>query len=201
MFKNVLLLFPLLIISCTDIKSTRYKDTSQLEQPPTLVIVQRPKIKEVKKEDIKKTGIGKNVSFVDSAENPVIKIKKLFDRSWVLVGQALYLSKIEIKDKNREQGVFYVLYDPDVEKSDDTDLLDLMTFFLFKDDFEEATYKLTVAWRETNTEVSVELVDEDSNSDLLDDQEDKKDFDGSVDSGKKLLLNVYKTIRDDVPLN
>lgn len=198
--KKILFFSALLMISCADIKSTRYKDTSHLEMPPTMEIVEKPIVEEAKKEEIEKTGIGENVSLARSAELPVIKIKKLFDRSWDIVEQALRLSEIEITDKNREQGVFYVLFDPDVLKSEDTGLVDSMRFFFFKDDFAEAAYKLTVAWRETDTEVSVELADR-TTSDLLDDQEDKEDFDGSIDSGKKLMLKLYSTIKDDLPLN
>lgn len=201
MFLKILLLFTsLLLIACSDVKSTRYKDTSHLELPPMMEIVKKPKTVVVETDDVEQTGLGSNVSLGGSEQFPVIKIKKLFDRSWVLVEQALKLSEIEITDKNREQGVFYVLYDPDVKKSGDTNVIDSMTFFLFKDDYAEATYKLNVAWKETATEVSVELADVIS-TEMLDDQEDLEEAEGSVDSGKKLLLNLYGTIRDDLPLD
>ena len=144
--------------------------------------------------------MGDNVLYEGSAEPPVMKIKKLFDRSWVLIEQALKLSEIEITDKNREQGVFYVNFDPDARDSKDAELIDSVSFFFFEDEYEAAAYKLKVEWRETDTEVTAELVNQ-VNTDLLDDDEDMEDFEESVDDGTKLLKKLYKTIRDDLPLD
>ena len=127
------------------------------------------------------------------------KIKKLVDRSWALVEQALKLSEIEITDKNREEGVFYVLFDPDNQNSGDSESTDSITLFFFNDEYDEAAYQISVAWIETDTEVRAELVKQ-IDSDLLDD-EDEVDFEGSVDGGAMLLKALYKTIRDDLPLN
>ena len=146
--------------------------------------------------EISNTGLGDEyVSYSDSAEKPMMKIKKLFDRSWILVEQALKLSKIEITDKNRDQGFFYVNFDPDAEESNDN-----VTFLFFEDEYDAAAYKLIVEWSETTTEVTAELVNG-VNTDSPDD-EDREDFEGSVvDGGAKLLKKLYKTIRDDLPLD
>lgn len=194
----------LLIVACSDSKNTRYQDTSHLEIPPEMEIVETPKaIVEDKDKDkvkvkVKESGLGDEVLLVGSAKKPVIKIKKLFDRSWNIVEQALKLNEIDVTDKNREQGVFYVLFDPDVLPANDPELMDKVTFFLFQDDFEEETYKVTVIWRESDTEISAELVEQ-LNTDLLDDDEDGSE--GSVDEGAKLINTLYKTIRDDLPLD
>ncbi len=200
--KNSFFLLLLLIVSCSDVKSTRYQDTSDLEMPPKMKIIEKPKVEIEENEennDITETGLGDDVLLAGTDEKPVMKIKKLFDRSWTLVEQALKLREIEITDKNREQGIFYVLFDPDAQSSGDSGFIDNMSFFFFEDDYEEAAYKLTVVWHESDTEVRAELVNQ-VNSDLLDDDED--DFEGTVvDGGAKLLKTLYKTIRDDLPLN
>lgn len=194
----LLFLVPLLTAACTDVKSTRYQDTSELETPPVMKIVEKPKAisKDLEKEENK--GLGDIVKLAGPAELPVIHIKKMFNRSWAIVEQGLNLSEIEITDKNREEGTYYLKFDPDDKSSKDSSMMDSMAFFLFKDDYEEAAYKLSVVWKESNTEVSVELIDAESD-DLLDDGED--DFEGSVDPGAKLIRALYKTIRDDLPID
>jgi len=198
---SILILMSLLIISCSSGKKRKYKNTRYLEMPPTMKVVEKPKIQveEEKETEISEgKGLGENVSLGGEENKSVIKIKKTFDRSWEIVDQALKLNDIEITDKDREQGVFYVTYDPDDDRSGESTLIDKMTFFVFKNEYVEASYKLTVVWRESDTEVVAELADSETN-DLLDDGED--DIEGSTDSGEKLLNALYKTIRDDLPIN
>ena len=201
-FKNysVLVFISLVLVSCAETEKSRYKDTSHLEMPPEMEIVETEKVVVSEYEKLTNTGLGDNVLYEGSPEPPVMKIKKLFDRSWVLIEQALKLSEIEITDKNREQGVFYVNFDPDARDSKDAELIDSVTFFFFEDEYDAAAYKLKVEWRETDTEVTAELVNQ-VNTDLLDDDEDMEDFEESVDDGTKLLKKLYKTIRDDLPLD
>lgn len=186
-----------ILSACTEIKSTKYQDTSHLESPPEMEIIETAKAKVEYQEEKEVTGIGKHVVLAGTTKNPVLKIKKLFDRSWSIVEQALKLNEVKVTDKNRDQGVFYVDFDPDSKDDKDSGSI---SFSLFSDDFEEASYKLTVIWRESDTEVSAELTQTES-SDLLDDDEDKVDFDSSIDSGAILIKTLYKTIRDDLPVN
>jgi len=194
----LVLLMPLLITACSDSVNTRYKDTSHLEIPPVLVIAEQPKQATQAKEVDEKTGLGRVVSLSGPTAQPILKIKKIFDRSWNIVEQGLNLSEIEITDKNRDKGVFYVKFDPDQKSSKDSGVMDNLSFFFFKDEYEEAAYKLTVQWRDSDTEVSVERIEQDEDS-LLDDGED--DFENPIDSGAMLINALYKTIRDDLPLD
>jgi len=197
--KNCLvLLIPLLITACSDSVNTRYTDTSHLEMPPVLIIAEQPAQVNQDKEVDKNTGLGQVVFLSGPAAQPILKIKKIFDRSWNIVEQALNLSEIEITDKNRDQGVYYVKFDPDQKSSKESGVMDSLSFFLFKDEYEEAAYKLTVQWRDSDTEVSVERIEQDEDS-LLDDGED--DFENPIDPGAMLINALYKTIRDDLPLD
>jgi len=191
-------LVPLLITACSDNVNTRYRDTSHLETPPVLIIAEQPKQAKQAKDVDEKTGLGRVVSLSGPAAQPILKIKKIFDRSWNIVEQGLNLSEIEITDKNRDKGVFYVKFDPDQKSSKDSGVMDSLSFFFFKDEYEEAAYKLTVQWRDSDTEVSVERLDQDED-DLLDDGED--DFENPIDPGAMLINALYKTIRDDLPLD
>ena len=197
----LLILISSVLLSCAESRSSRYKDTSQLEMPPEMEIVETEPVVVSEYEKLTNTGLGDEyVSYTGPAEKPVMKIKKLFDRSWILVEQALKLSEIEITDKHREQGFFYVNFDPDAQGSKGSDVIDSVSFFFFEDEYEAAAYKLTVKWNETDTEVTAELANQ-INTDMLDDDEDMEDFEGSVDSGVILLKKLYKTIRDDLPLD
>lgn len=193
----ILVLTTLLIISCSEGKNTKYKDMSHLEKPPTMPIIEKPEVLVEENDEADGKGLGDSVVYIDSELTPVIKIKKTFDRSWSIIEQALQLNEIEISDKNREKGVFYVTFDPDEQS--DSSLIDAMTFFLFKDEYAEASYKLTVAWQESDSEVKVQPVDSEEDDDLLDDDGD--DFEGAIDKGTILLKTLYKTIRDDFPVN
>jgi len=194
-----LLLVPLVIGACTGSKSSRYKDTAHLEKPPIIVVAEKPRppVPEIPEEEDENTGLGQVVSLSGSADLPIIKIKKIFNRSWDIVEQGLNLSEIEITDKNRDEGVFYLKFDPDKQAAKDAGLLDSISFFLFKDEYKEASYKLTVQWRESVTDVSVELIDEGDQS-VLDDVDEE--FEDSIDSGAKLIKVLYLTIRDDLPI-
>jgi len=196
-----LVLISLMIISCSESKNTRYKDISHLEKPPTMPTVKKQAKAgaedEEKDEDVtEEKGLRDDVILAEIEQKPIIKIKKDFDQSWDIVEQALELDEIEISDKNRNEGVFYVIFDPDT-KSDST-LADAMTFFLFKDDYREAAYKLTISQKQRESVISIHPIDSDE-IDLLDDDGD--DFDGTVDEGVILINTLYKTIRDDLPLN
>jgi len=195
-----LLLVPLVIGACTGSKSSRYKDTAHLEKPPIIVVAEKPRppVPEIPEEEDENTGLGQVVSLSGSADLPIIKIKKIFNPSWDIVEQGLNLSEIEITDKNRDEGVFYLKFDPDKQAAKDAGLLDSISFFLFKDEYDEASYKLFVQWHESHTAVSVELIEQDEDS-FLDD--DKGDFDSPTDLGVMLINALYKTIRDDLPLD
>ncbi|MFK5950477.1 MAG: outer membrane protein assembly factor BamC [Methylococcales bacterium] len=191
-------LIPLLTVACSGGSNTRYKDTRYLETPPVMVIKETPKMPVKQEEELEKKGLGEVVSISSSVKYPILKIKKNFDRSWDIVEQALNLAEIEITDKDRDKGVYYLKFDPDTKASKDSGVMDSLSFFLFKDEYAEAAYKLTVQWQDTETEVKAELIEQESD-DLLDDGEDN--FEDPVDSGAILIKRLYKTIRDDLPLD
>ncbi len=193
-----LIFVTLLCVSCVDVKSSQYKDTSELEQPPQMEIVVKKKAEVTSEEEQNDQGLGSRVTFSESTGKSAIKIKKLFNRSWNIVEQALKLNDIEIKDKNRELGVFYILFDPDELSDREESVLPNFAFSFFQDDYDKAAYKLLVIWKESVTEVTADLVEDDV-SDLLDDDEDELGND--ADGGKILLKTLYKTIKEDLPIN
>lgn len=175
------------VVSCSEVKQ-KYQDTSELERPPKMDIIEQSSIGGPGSDTpVVKKSLAESV-FLDDAEKPtVLKIKKLFDRSWDIVGQAIAKKKIEITDKNREQGVFYLKYDAS-EDSGST-VFGNVRLFVFEDEYTEAEYKLTVGWWETETEVRAEMIVKDEEED-----QDNEYADGS----SKLLKALYDTISNEL---
>lgn len=196
-YKKYLILFFFCLVACSDVKTIEYEDTTELETPPEMEIIETPKELLAEDKENKDTGLG-DIVFLSGAKNEqVIKIKKTFDRSWELVEQTLKLNEIEVTDKNREKGVFYVSFDPDDQSSES---IENSTFSFFGGEFDEGAYKITVVWQESDTEIIVELVNDDGN-DMLDDAEDTEEFEGTIAGSDHLLKTLYKTLRHDLPRN
>lgn len=195
--KGALFIVPLLLSACSSSESSRYKDLSHLEKPPVIIVAETTNKTPGKVDEIvERKGFGEIVSLAGSAGLSQLKIKKIFDRSWNIVEQALNLKEIEITDRNRDEGVFYLKYDPDQGRDKEPGFFG--KFSLFKtDNYDEARYKLTVVWRDTETEVSVDLVGEDGKV-ITDDLDYDEEFEGRTDSGALLIKDLYKTIRDDL---
>lgn len=192
--KKLSVLVCLLVSACSSgDKNARYQDMARLETPPVIIDTSRRKIQSNEVEDITAKGLGDVVSL--GKDKMSLTVTKSFGPSWEIVKQALRVSNIKVKDKNRTLGVFYVIYDPDDLESDDASVMDRMTFFLFKDEYEEMDYMLTLVEASSETKISVKQVDKDIN-DLLDDGEGY--IEGTVDSGSKLITALYKTIKNDL---
>lgn len=198
--KCYILLTALIITSCSEPAATKYKDTTELEVPPTIKIVETEQSLPEKDNEIAEKAISSKVLLAGTEQAPVIKIKKLFDRSWNLVEQALKLNDIEVKDKNRDLGVFYILYSGEEQTPDKMQTFDKISSFFFGDDTKKSGYKLTVAWHVSDTEVAAEIVAEDDDE-LLDDAKDKEDFVIPVDNSANLINVLYKTLKHDLEIN
>lgn len=179
-----------LLQACTNTRT--YRDTTDLEMPPRLEITQRA-LKEAESTDssVAGTELDDSVLLEDQEYPPVIKIKKLFDRAWDMVGQALNKKKIEIVDKNRDKGVYFVKYDP----SEDTttgNVFGGVKFFFFEQSYEKSEYKLSLAWHETETQVRAAMLNKPRRQTVDEDE------DGPVDGSEKLIQALYEAIRDEI---
>ncbi len=200
--QSIFFLILITVASCAEHKDTRYRDTTELEIPPTIEIVEKPEAQVQASNKPEQTVLANKILLAGSELVPVIKIKKLFDRSWNLVEQALKLNDIQVKDKNRELGVFYILFSSEQQKPDEAQTFDTITSFFFSDDTRKSGYKLTVAWQESDTEVAAEIVAEDDGDGLLDDEdEDIEDFASTVDNSAALINTLYQTLKHDLEIN
>ena len=65
-------------------------------------------------------------------------------QAWRLVSRALSRQKIEISERNLDQGYFYVKYDPDAVKPEDSSFWDEMLFLFGEDPSHEKEYRISL---------------------------------------------------------
>ena len=123
------------------------------------------------------------VRMVEYDEGSVrIQIDSSLKRAWPIVGKALSRNSIEITDRNRSEAVYFVQYDPEVEKYEDGSISDEFGFFFGDDPRQEKEYHIRLAEDKNITEVMVA------------DENDKPLSEGD---GIKLLNLLYETIKAD----
>jgi outer membrane protein assembly factor BamC len=96
----------------------------QQEQPET-----KPETAEENKDDKNEKVPVELVRFSDGERR--LRIPRSPDRAWHLVSKALSRNSIEVTQRDQDQKLFYVQYDPDAKKAEDGSLLD-EAIFLFK---------------------------------------------------------------------
>ncbi len=173
--------FTLFFSACSDVQQ-KYRDTTELETPPQVIVAgaasadkpfearEKPKV---------------FVFLDDTVSPPVLKIKKLFDRSWNLIDQTLTEKEIEVTDKNRDEGVFFLKYNPDDHS--DKHVFGNIRMFIFEPEYQNSEYKLSLAWRETETEVRAEMIRPEN---IVLDEDEEEPEDGS----EKLIQALYDAI-------
>jgi hypothetical protein len=182
-----------LIIACG---GHQYQNNASLEQPPTLKIEQSINSPAVTETNIN-TGLNDAVTLMGTNR---LHLKQSYEQAWSILATALEFNGIEISDRNQETGEYFINYDPDNTRGKNTGLLDDVSFFLFKDDYAKAAYKITLTQVSQAVEIRAEKLAA-IEMDLLDDGEDII-FDDNVDDGRdKLIRYLYKTLKNDLPLD
>jgi uncharacterized lipoprotein len=177
--------------------SSKYQDNQVLEQPPVFITIndntqEEPAITE-KKSD---TGLNDAVILLNSQS---LILRQSFDNAWKTLEKALVFNQIKISDRHREQGTYFVDYDPDDAPQSDG-FTENINFLLFKDDYEKSLYKLTMTEKENGVLIRAERMTQ-KRIDLLEDGEDIR-FDDKIEDGKeKLLKHLYGTLKNDLPLD
>ncbi len=85
-----------------------------------------------------------------------LMIDQMQKQAWRLVARALSRQNIEIVERNMDQGYFYVKYDPDAVKPEDSSFWDEMLFLFGEDPSHEKEYRISlleVAPQETEVTV------------------------------------------------
>ncbi|MDQ7090466.1 MAG: outer membrane protein assembly factor BamC [Methylococcales bacterium] len=182
----------LLVIGCNS--TQKHHDNAVLERPPTLEISHEINAPALTETTIK-TGLNSKVTLLDSNH---LNLKQPFEQAWTTIATALEFHQIEIKDRDQEAGTYFVNYDPDDIKT--TNMLDNLAFFLFKDDYAKAAYKIILTKKIASVDVTAEKLDH-FEMDFLDDG-DEITFDDKTDDGAdKLIHHLYGLLKNDLPLD
>ena len=208
-----------LLISCADSGSDKYRDIKHLEFPPTLVIEHsntssygsaytdrqdKPNTETQKPETPKKsdteqpeslpknasTDLGRLIRLVGDPDKPRLQLKTRFDRAWDLVAHGLNLAGIEVVDRNHDTGTYRVRYVTNSE-GNQRGLLDSLSSF-FSDKYADMEYTLTLEKDNSPTEVRADKLVPVNQAENPDNKTFNRDDSGS------LIKLLQKTIIEDL---
>lgn len=184
-----LLLIGFLVSCSTTTEESRYRNTENLERPPTVIssspareqrIVDNSSIP--KKKD--SAGLGEDIYLGQGQLN----IKQPFDEAWDTLNRALKQGDIKITDHERDKGHLYVNYGS-------SGFFDKALSFL-KDGHKESNYLLLVEENGAETTITVTMSNATEQGKLSGDQDGY--YDAPVDASAELLDILYKIIRNDL---
>ncbi|GAB4269551.1 MAG: hypothetical protein Kow0065_19620 [Methylomicrobium sp.] len=186
-----------LLFACAETE-TPYRDTERLERPPEFAAApsaqpaSKPADPVVTRLSIQQ-GLGDKVALEKNASRTRLIIKEPFEQAWFIVELILTQQRLEITDRNRDAGYYYVRYDPD----DDGSLG--WTDWLFRnDDYLERTYALQLSENREGTAISADIVAEADDKTLLEGAPEPRD-DIDNDGPNRLLQMLYLKLRDGIP--
>ncbi|MGZ8188047.1 MAG: outer membrane protein assembly factor BamC [Methylosarcina sp.] len=190
------LFISLCLAACGTVEDARYRDTSKLELPPNLQAgresIQHDAGDEgMISESNARKGLG-DLVYMTSSEPAELKLKQPFDIAWNTLASAFRQSGLEIKDRDRDKGLYYVTFDPDDYVPENESLMGRMGGFLVND-YNKATYVLTVTAEEDETKITAAKANNAEQGGLS----ESMDEDEKPDGAERLLLSLYQTLRDD----
>ena len=172
----------LLLAACAPV-ADKYKDTRQLEIPPTLAVEHVANSLQACNSGASSeaSDLDRLIMIVGGETKPWLQFKAGFDRTWDLVDKAITKSEIEVVDKNHDDGTIRVKYvaDKQVQKGKSI-------FALFSSDA-EAEYIVRVDKDKRTTMVNV---DKAPNAEQA---QDKSEAD-NVDDSAVLVRLLHQTI-------
>ena len=181
--------------ACGTLREEALSDTELLERPPLLAPTPTPVDQEVlaRSEEPKKLekGLGDEVSI--NGESPLqIRLKRSFDIAWHDLELVFKQKELEVTDREHDKHQYYVTFDADDYQAEDAGFLAKSTS-LFRNDYKSAVYILTLDDDGSGeTRVSAALANE----------AEQVGHDGKggdlTDGADKLLLFLYKSLRDDL---
>lgn len=185
----VFLMFSLLFAGCSTFKESRIQNTANLEKPPEMPIkanIEKQDTENIMTGDEKphRKGLSSDVYLVEGSDTE-LKIKRNFDETWTLLGQAIRLNKLKVIEK-KHQGTYIVSY-----KSGG--IFDGFNIFGTNND---STYACKVETLGDETKVTVNLANGNEKLDSGSLKDGVSDY--SYDSSSKLLELIYETLLNEV---
>ena len=185
------------LVSCSDTGS-KYRSTENLERPPEIAIdsgvvpVQAPVDSVTTSESIKK-GLDDQVHLDRSPGGSALVINRPFEQAWFILGVLLDQLGLEITDRNRDEGYYYVKYDPDIDYSKRQGFWDGMMSMFGEDNYAERTYALKLVESYGETEVTAGFAPESGDKP---EGETEKQEDAAKDGPDRLLQALFQTLRN-----
>ena len=105
-------------------------------------------------------GAPKSALGTDEKGNRILLLKLNFDRAWEAVGKAIEDAEIEVSDKNRSAGVYYVNYYPDAGTEEDGGFFSFLPF-IGGGDSKGKAYKFVVTLAAQAEEIVVAVAPDD----------------------------------------
>lgn len=220
-------LFSCLMLAACASDDSRYRDTTALEKPPTLVVEKQeaaaaeaenaeadklpeeaaPDSDEDRDDELTaKKGLGDQVVSISETPPLALTIKQSFDSAWNSLKQALIQSGIEVTDLEHDKGKYYVSYDADSYVSEHGSLIE-KSLGLFSDDYAKQAYVLTVSPEGSATKVTAAPGKDAEFRKRTDHDEEAADdtaaaeADKPADDADRLLRSVYLTLKNDLREN
>jgi hypothetical protein len=192
-----LLLSALTLGACADTEK-KYRDTSELEQPPQLPVVAAASEK-TDDGDAKPSHAKALADAVSLTDDSHLVINLPFDVSWQLIEKAAEISGMEVADKNREKGQVYLLFDPDSADQKSAKDANLFTDFFTANDYPKGRYLLTFYENAKSVKIEAKFLEyTESHDSAQDGYAERVPADDGV---AKLLKKLYSTLHDDLPTN
>lgn len=159
------------------------KQISALEIPPELKVDKRVN-PQIPANDAAKS-LTYEVVLVTDPENIYLRVNSSFAHVWRIVGKALTEMNVEVTDKNREQALYYVQYDPELQDADkDGSYWQELVFMFSSDIHQELPYQVFLTATDDGTRIFVR----DESAKVL-----------SEGKGLQLLRLIFDTINHDIP--
>ena len=175
------------LVACGTTEESRYRNTENLERPPTVTSSPSREQRTVDNSSIPRkkdsTGLGSDVYMTAPAQ---LTLKQPFDDAWNTLAQALKQSDIKITDHERDKGLYYVTQDTD---TDTGSFLAKATSFLSD---APAIYLLTVKQDGEVTTVTATVANATEQSSAANDGTPHPSSEGAED----VLQLLFKTLRD-----
>jgi uncharacterized lipoprotein len=195
--KHFLLFSSLALLSaCGTLREEALSESELLERPPLLAATPTPVDQEVlarSSEEPKKLekGLGNEVSI--NSESPFqIRIKRSFDVAWHDLELVFKQKELEVTDREHDKHQYYVTFDADDYQPEDSGFFAKSTS-LFRNDYKPAVYVVSLEDDGSGeTRISAALANEAEQT-----SHDNKGGD-LTDGADKLLLFLYKSLRDDL---
>ena len=158
------------------------KEIAALEIPPELIAGQQASY-QTKGGDAPRS-LTYEVVLVTEPEGTFLRVNSSFAHVWRIVGKALTEVNVELTDKNREQAIYYVQYDPELQAADqDGSYWQELVFMLSSDIHQELPYQIFLVPTEEGTRIFVR----DESAKVL-----------SENKGLQLLRVIFDAINQDI---